>query len=194
VKRRHLAAFGALLVLSGCGTYSLVEAGRVRTSGGRYTIETPIAWSALDTEGVVFWTVDGLRLQMIVYFNGVEDGDPLFDLAPFADSEVKEKAHRFGSEMDAFELRELFVATWSVRKNWEHVEATGLRPVKLGSWPGFRFEFTCMNDEGLEYRGLVTGAVVESRLYMILYQAPRQYYYERYAEQVEAMLRSIRPL
>ena len=71
------------------------------------------------------------------------------------------------------------------------VQASKLRPAQFGSVPGFRFDLTFLSKSGLEMDGLVAAAVIEDKLYLILYTGARIHYYPKYRDHVEQLLASI---
>ena len=176
-------------LLAACATWTLVEGPRVEM-GGVYTVMPAGTWNSRSEGDRVFWTVDGPGLQQLIFFNGIEGGDALFSEAFFASASDKQKRHRFKPSMDFFQIDELVSGTWA-GLDWQRVETKKLRPAPFGPFEGFRLELSCLNPEGLDYRGLVAGAIVEERLYLMVYLATRFHFYDTSLAQVEAILRSI---
>lgn len=71
------------------------------------------------------------------------------------------------------------------------VKATNLRPIQFGKAPGYRFEYTHVSKDGLEMEGLAIGAVLHERLYLIIYEGTRQYYFQKHKLDVEKIIDSV---
>ncbi len=181
---RRLLTPALLLGLAACAQYSAVEAERV-TIGGAYSVDPQIVWSK-STEGKTeIWTVHGPLLQAVVFFKNIEDGDTLYKPRN-SDEDLPE----FDSGMRANEVME-FVVDSMTRRGSQNVEAAKLRPAKFGSEKGFRFDLDYQNDDGLFMQALVCGTVMGDKLQLILYKGAKSYYFPRYRQEVEAILRSI---
>ncbi len=181
---RKLLAPLLLLALAACSQYSAVEAKRV-VIGGAYSVDPQRVWSK-STEGKTeIWTVHGPLLQAVVFFKNIEDGDTLYEPRN-SDEDLPE----FDSGMRANEVME-FVVDSMTRRGSQNVEATNLRPAKFGSQKGFRSDLNYQNDDGLFMQAIVCGAVMGGKLQLILYKGAKSYYFPRYQQEVEAILRSI---
>jgi len=186
--RAAAAAAGALAcaaLVGACAQYTLVGTER-RSVGGAFSVAPQIEWSAFEEGPLDVWTVDGTSLQSVRFATGLEDGASLFRPRG-ADSPMP----AFRSDMTAIEVMELVVESLK-RVGAANVRAHELRPAAFGTLSGFRFDLTLASQEGLEYRGLATGAVGEGRLLLVLFLATREHYFERYRPPVERMLESIR--
>jgi hypothetical protein len=56
---------------------------------------------------------------------------------------------------------------------------------------GFRFDLIYLQRTGLEAQGLVAGAVLKDKLYLILYTGARAHDFPRYRDHVERMIQSV---
>ena len=181
---RILIVLATVLAMNGCAGITLVENKR-QIVAGIYSVEPQINWNRLTEESIEIWTVDGPLLQSIRFFESVDDGESLF---PNQDS--KRKLPVFHDAMTATEIQELVIDTLAALGAVD-IDADNLRPVKLGNLSGFRFELEYQTENGLEQDGLVAGATSNQKLYLILYTGDRSYYYSKYLQHVEAMIRSI---
>ena len=184
---------GLALVLAACSQFTLIEPGRIEV-GGVYTVQPGIAWNRSKAGKRHLWTVDGPLLQDLFFINGLEQGDPLFRGGALARMAGKKKKKPvFSSDMTAIEIKEFIEASF-VLNSYAALKTTRLRPIKFGTAPGFRFEFTYALKEGLEKRGFAVGMVRRKRLHLILYRGTRLYYFGKYEAEVERIIRSIRLL
>jgi hypothetical protein len=64
-------------------------------------------------------------------------------------------------------------------------EGSNLRLFDFGHLPGFRFELSFLNEDGLEIECMALATIYENRLLLILYTGTRLYCFPRYQEGVE---------
>lgn len=180
---RAAHAFLLALFLSGCATYSLVKP--VRTPiGDHYTVEPQIAWSAARSGKYAHWTVDGRLLQQIEFVTGLDDGEPLIP------DKEQHKKQVFRKGMAPSDIMELVVDSLAM-DGAQKLETRNLRPMPFGTQPGFRFEARFVGKDGLEYEGLVAGAAIKDRLYLIQYSGAHAHYFSKHKQHVERMIESI---
>jgi hypothetical protein len=63
--------------------------------------------------------------------------------------------------------------------------------VTVGGEDGFRFDFSYVSEEGLNYNGIAAGAVRDDKLYLVMYIGTTLHYFEKYIEEVDYILKSI---
>ena len=182
---RMLGSFAILGLLVGCVQYNLVTLER-RDLGG-FSVEPQIEWSTIEQGGIEIWTVHGTGLEAIYFADGIEDGDPFFERR-FGESE--KELPLFRSDMTANEAMEFVIDTLSISGAGE-VRAMGLRPNPFGAHEGFRFDIDYLGTTGLDGRGMALGAVIDGKLYLMLYLAPAEHYFDAYGGPVEAMFESL---
>lgn len=184
--KRTIAAFALVMLLTGCATYKLIEPGRTAV-GDLYTVDSQISWSSTRTGKIELWTVDGHSLQAIRFVNGLVDGETLFG----GKRTDNKKMPTFRKHMTISEIME-FVVDSVALQGLQRVESAALRPYEFGNNQGFRFELTYVMSIGLEGQGAVVGAVVQERLYLIMYSGTRAHYYSKHKDHVERIIESIR--
>ena len=181
--KRSATAFTLAMILSSCAQYSLVK--QQRTAVGDLYVEPQIPWSSHSISSKVkVWTVDGPRLERIHFVTGLEEDEVLFE------GKDEEKKPRFHKNMTPSEIMEFVVDSMTLA-GLQKIEATNLRPEKFGTIGGFRFEMSFLSEKGLEEQGFVCGAVVERKLYLIMYSGSKAYYFPKYKDHVERMIESI---
>ncbi|HEX9585323.1 MAG TPA: hypothetical protein VGB36_12550 [Gammaproteobacteria bacterium] len=173
-----------VLLMSACTQYTLVEP-QPQKIGDFYTVAPQIHWSREKQGAIELWTVDGPALQAIRFFSGIEDGESMF---PATGADSKLPSYRSG--MTAIEVEEFVIDTLA-RLGGTDVQAANLRPFQFGRTPGFRFEFTFLTREGLEFEGMAAGAEARDRLYLILYTGARSHYFGKHKNDVERIFESI---
>ena len=163
-------------LLSGCASavFTPVATDGVRVRE-RMEVQTDGDWNRFTPTGVKhreIWTQHGVTLDQLVFFAGVADGVPLDDLAP-----RERKAPKFRASMspeDVVGLVETMLAG-----SGGHFELRTLAPARVSEAPGFRFDFDYTgHDDEVERTGTAIGAIVDGRLYLMMYVAPRGHYYD----------------
>jgi hypothetical protein len=175
-----------VVALSGCAaSWKHVMAGPAKLPGG-LTLQPENDWSAWKYGAVQTWTVHGPSLEAVTIVSGLKDGKSIARPASY-----KDKMPLFRSGMAASEIAELTVETL-LRTGYGKVEIVGVQPDTFAGTPGFRFGMTLVDSNGLEKLGFGTGAVVDGKLYMILYCAPNLHYFDKYKPAVEQLIASAR--
>jgi len=178
----------ALLVLAACQTFNLAESGKSVQLAKAFSITPARDWNLLVNGQVQIWTIDGPILQRMRVFNGIENGKPLVD-ALSADQDKKPPV--FESSMTPIEIRDLFVATIA-RVDQFNLETSELRPEAVADESGFRFEYNYTDKNGVDKRGFVLATIRNDRLYLFDYEAVALYYYDRYLDDAEQLVKSLR--
>jgi hypothetical protein len=173
--------------LAACAPYSLVKSGKDVQVGPVFTVDTPINWSKSENGKVETWTIDGPQLQRLVFFKGVHDGYPLF---PVYGSSGEKEMPVFNSFMNPLEIKE-FIEASLTRSGAHQMVTKDLRPVKMDSLDGFRFEFSYFVESGLKYDGFVVGAKRQDRLLAIMYVGTALHHYGKHLDDAEKVVASV---
>jgi hypothetical protein len=175
----------AVLLLSGCAAYNLVEPHQDEEVCELYSVESGIKWSELARGDVLLWTVDGAELESIRFISEIREGVAIMD--------ITEQKHEtpFRPDMSETELVDAIVDAFSL-SGAQQVEARDLRPAPFGSEQGFRFEVGFTDENGLHKEGAVVGAIVDEALYLIIYTAAKLHYFPKYRDEFEGIVNSIR--
>jgi hypothetical protein len=184
---RLLAALSLLLAaaLSGCATYTLLPAKEREVAPGFY-LTPQVEWSAMRSGDNENWTIHGLGLENVFLAKGIADGMPL--VKP---TDSKEQMPLFRAAMTGSELSELAVETLQ-RRGATDVRVVSARPDVFGGKPGFRADLAMKTSEGLELVGRAAGAVVEGKLYLLLFTAPRVHYFAANEPTIDKVIASAR--
>lgn len=160
-------------LLAGCAApFTRVEQART-TVRERMEVDAVGDWNRYTPPGSrhrEIWTRHGMPLDVLVFFTGVADGDPLNDAAARND-----KLPRFRASMtpeDVVALTENLIAG-----NGGHFELQTLEPHTVAGRPGFGFDFHCtQRGEEIERAGSARGVIADERLWLMIYAAPRGRY------------------
>jgi hypothetical protein len=171
--------------ISGCVAWAKVPAKEIKLSGG-LVVRPENEWSAMKFGATQTWTVHGPTIEAITVVSGLKDGKPIGKPANY-----KDKMPLFRSSMAASEVAEMTVETL-LRQGYGKVELLGVRPETFGGNSGFRFDLDLASASGLAKSGFGAGAVVNGKLYLIVYRAPKLHYFELYKPAVEKLIASAR--
>ena len=183
---RAMAVLALAALASGCATakkgYTLIEP-RVTPIDEAYVIEPGLRWSSESTGKIETWTIDGVALERLVFFKGIEEGEPMIAAAGKDD-----KRPGFHVALTLAEVAEFVVESLYGGR----LTAKDLRPAPFGGSPGFRFELAYYTRDGVNRRALVAGAVLKNRLHVIVYDGTTLYHFEKYRKEAERVIDSIR--
>ncbi|PWE16702.1 hypothetical protein DDZ18_10860 [Marinicauda salina] len=186
---RAIIATAAALTLTACAAGpSLVEPGRY-AGAESYTIALDREWTLMPAGvdrrvTVDYLTVDGPLLNMVFVAGGIEDGEGIV-----RERNEEQPVPAFRSGMSELELAE-FVADSLAALEFHDVETADIRPQDLAGTPGVRMDLAATLESGLVIRGTALAAASDGALDLILFVAPGEHYYEAYADDVEAIMRS----
>lgn len=191
---RFIAVLALALLVAGCTQFTLVQPQRV-TVKDAFSVEPDIAWNKINTSDITgrnrteTWTADGLLLNTLTFFAGIDDGKPLF--VQTAEQEQKNKLPEFRKAMTSTEIMELVESTHVKRATAGALTKTrNLRPEKFAGKDGFRFEMTFVGKDEVERDITVVGTVHNGRLYMIEYQGTHLYHYDLRRAQAERIIQT----
>ena len=171
------------------------ELGTLQTAGSvavfDMQLDTSLAWARIKDpfQHEEIWTIDGMALNSLSIFSGIEPGQHVFMLS-------RERASRpdgpwFRKGMRPEEIRDIIVAALQQQKLL-NVTTDRLRPQSFGGVEGLRFEFAMASAAGLIYKGSAAAVEKDGRLTVLLWKAPAEYYYDRDAAAVSRMLDGMR--
>ena len=120
------------------------------------------------------------------FVNGIDDNESVYK----GSAKAYEKLI-FKKSMIPSEIVDIVIDSLTAVDN-RKIETKNLKPAQFGSHPGFRFELSYVNKEGLEYDGLVIGSVIAGKLYLISYMGTRAHYFPKYKTEVERIIQSIK--
>lgn len=170
--------------------WRLVEAAKPReVVNGALVVIPPDEWNRATgrpTKRTEIWTKDGTTLGELDFWLGVKPGEPLFK----EQSKKKAPLPKFDPNMLPTDLVEFFEDTARTVLGGSLFEVNYVRPATLAGHPGVEFEHTFTGGDEVARRGLVRGAIIGGRLYLINWDAPRLHYYDEHVDEVRAIMDS----
>ncbi|MBA2466080.1 MAG: hypothetical protein H0V46_00545 [Sphingomonas sp.] len=180
----------------GNGYYSLVRVRSVSVGDGSMAVTAPRPWNRTRTSIFAFddvrqvedWTLNGPLLDGISFITGLRNNRWIIRQDRTEDRQVP----RFRSNMSAPEITAMLESFFRVRAGSVDFRTTSLQPRQFLGTNGFQFDFEHLDSDELWRRGRAVGAVVNGRLYLILYDAARAHYYASAIGDFEAIVASAR--
>jgi hypothetical protein len=178
----------ALLLLYGCATpaYTDIQPSQTVAVGDGVSVTPQIEWGKANLAGFggTLWTVDGAGLDALLFFVGVP-GHPLIEV-----KDTKAEPHVYEANMLPEDVAELTAANFG-KLGYQQVKTSNLRPAAFGAGKGFRFDMSYMTAGGLEMNAMALACQRNGRLDLIVFTAPREYYFGHYAPTVEQIFNSV---
>lgn len=185
-----LALVLGLAATPAAAQWRLVKAAEPReVVGGAMIVTAPAEWNRSTdrpTKRTEIWTKDGTTLGELDFWLGVKPGEPLFK----EQSKKKAPLPKFDPNMLPTDLVEFFEDTARTVLGGSLFETTYVKPATLAGNPGVEFEFVYTGSDEVARRGLVRGAIIGGRLYLINWDAPKLHYYDQHIEEVRQIMDS----
>ena len=147
-------------------------------SSSALTVTPKRDWNKLSSspgKNTETWTLDGEELNDVTFFAGIEAGKPLVREA----SKKRKPLPKFTKETLLVEVPELVEGTYRAAKDIATFTVTGAKPDTFLEHDGIRFTFEYVDQDALSRRGEGRATLVNGKLYMAIFAAPRVSYYDR---------------
>ena len=193
----HRTALAALAVFAlaapAMAGNTLIPPGlRVAVAKSAMTVVPSIEWNKLGVRpgrNSESWTQDGDDLNDLTFYGGIEAGRPLF-------REIDKKNQplpKVSATMLITDIPVLLENSYRVALGAASFKVDLVEPLPFAGNKGVRFTYSfSKQNETLQRRGEARGAVIAGKLYLITYEAPGLYYYDRSAAAFRAVAESVR--
>ena len=204
MRKFKLIFASAMLPLSACGgvgsspdmgVYQLVRARPTSVGNGGMEVTPPRPWNRQrrffffdSIRWVEDWTLNGPYLDGITFVSGMPGGEYLVRQRKSDDRQVP----KFRADMTAPEIAAMLESAYRVRGGAVEFKTLSLEPRQFMGYPGFQFDFEHLDSDELWRRGRAVGAVINGRLYLLLYDATRSHYYASALPDFETMANNAR--
>ncbi|TMM48736.1 hypothetical protein [Qipengyuania marisflavi] len=188
--------FIALALAAGLTTpaqagWRLVEKGEERKVAGRMYVTPTEDWNRSTIRPVSrseVWTRDGRELNDLDFFMGIKDGKPLFRET----HRKRAPLPKFDPAMLPTDIVEWYQDTANIVLGGSLFAITEVKPARLAGYDGVHFAFSYTGSDNVERKGEVRAAIIDSRLYLISFDAPSLYYFDRNIGGVRVLMDSAR--
>ena len=187
MKKSLLVSVAAALIFTGCIAWKPVDSKPVTSSSGKYSINLPVGWNVLALGNSQNVTRYGNGLQQLIVSQVKNKG-------AFGTGKNKSDA---GPDMDPRDLCNKLVADMKNTPNHETLEITSVAPAMLSGHAGFRAELTSKRTfqaDGIRYKHLLYGVSNQNGFYILHYEAPLLYYYDKNVAEVEKSVATLKLL
>ena len=175
-------ACALLLVVAGSGTAAANayrEMGKAtNVAGSILSVTPPRDWNRLDAKPGKFaetWTLDGEQLNDVTFYGGVEAGKPLVK----EQDKKRRPLPKFTAATLLIEIPELLEGTYRAYKQIGAFKVTSTRPDRFLNREGVSFTYEYIDRDELPRKGEARAVVVDKKLYMVTFDAPRLHYFDR---------------
>lgn len=171
----------------------LIPAGqRIKVAKSTLTVQPGVEWNKMGARpgrSSETWTLDGDGLNDLTFYGGIEAGKPLF-------REVDKKNRplpQVSSTMLLTDIPALLENSYRVALQTSAVQIDAVEPATFAGAKGVKFTYSFSHqNETLRRRGEARAAMIGGKLYMITYEAPALYYYDRSYEAFRTVAESAR--
>jgi hypothetical protein len=204
--KRIILSIAAAAMLTGCssglggegfglGIYSLVRAQPREVGDGSMAVTPPREWNRTsriwvldDVRQVEDWTLNGPYLDSMSFVTGLRGGRYIIR----QNKRDAQQVPKFRSDMTAPEITSMLESFFRVKAGSIDFRTTGLIPRTFMGYPGFQWDYEHLDSDEVWRRGRAAGAVIDGRLYLILYDAARSHYFNAALADFEAIANSAR--
>ena len=178
----------------GSSGYYLVRVKEQRVGDDSLAVTPPREWNRIaaslfvDIHAVEDWTQNGPYLDGISFVTGLRDGKALVYQRSRDDRQVP----KFRSNMTPPEIAAMIESLFRVRAGTVDFKTISLAPRPFLGTNGFQLDYEHLDSDEVRRKGRAVGAVVDGRLYLILFDAARSHYYNALLPDFEAIVTSAR--
>lgn len=198
MKFLHIVAGISVAFISFAALPTVANAHKLRAKGGTASVAnsdlvvTPNRdWNKLGSKigkSTESWTLDGEQLNDVTFFGGIESGNPLVKER----DKKRDPLPKFGKDMLLIEIPELLEGTYRAYKKIGSFQLLSTEPISFLDHDGVSFQFSYVDDDELTRDGEARASIIDGKLYMIAFEAPRLHYFERAINEFRAIADSAR--
>jgi hypothetical protein len=129
------------------------------------------------------WTLDGEQLNDVTWIGGIAPGEPLvreFD-------RKRKPLPKLTRETLLVELPELLEGTYRSAKDIATFKVTGSASDRFLDHEGIRFTYEYIDNDNLPRKGEARAVLVKGLLYMVSFDAPRLYFFDKSLQDFHAL-------
>ena len=195
--RLALVALALALLLAACQPFTLVPPSRGYEVRNAVEVDVGRPWNRMNPQApgaeqgqVELWTVDGVDLDMLYMFVGIDDGNPLF--VRTAEQLKGDPLPPFRHGMSPNEVMELYEASLARIFQSALVDGRNLAPATVAGQPGVRFDYAFTGKDSIDRHGIAIGTIRSERLYLMAFHGTRIYHFGAFRPEAERIFASAR--
>ena len=177
--------------LSPLNYFQLIRPRPHTVAGGRLIVTPSMEWNRIprgryDIPREENWTLNGPVLDGITFIAGVENDKRIVEQRRKDDRKVP----NFRSDMTPQEIADMIESFYLIRGGSVEFEATAFQPRTFMGQPGFQIDYAHLGGDELRRQGRAVGAIINGRLYLILFDAARMHYFAAGLPEFERIVQS----
>jgi len=190
-RKSVLAAVAAALSLAACSPITLAPAGAYAVGGKSPTVTLDRPWNDMTalwlqrSKKARLLTLDGPELNRLYLTEGLVEGDYIVRPA-----RRESTTPIYADGMSVTEQVE-FVTDSVTALGYERVSTSGVRPVEIAGVRAVRFSLEARTTDGLEIKGIGQILKREGKVYVAVYLAPAEHYFEATRGSAEAAMSAL---
>lgn len=191
---KRVVIFGALCLAFAvpAKAHKIVEPGpRDNIAKGTFSANPSTTWNRLQQKEGKYqeiWTIDGDQLNQILFFGGVPVGEPLLKER----NKKTDPLPKVASNMLLPDIPVLLERTYRTQYGATSMTIGLQEPATFAGMDGIHFEYnyTAIEDE-VERRGEAFAALTDNKLYLVAFEAPSLYYFDRDVKNYHQIVQSL---
>jgi hypothetical protein len=176
----------------GVSAYSPVRVHRVNVGDGSLSVVPPRPWNRRrstffeDIRETEDWTLNGPYLDGISFVTGLKNNKAVI----YQRRSTAQQVPRFRSNMTPPEIAAMIESLFRVKGGAVDFRTLSIEPRSFLGTNGFQFDYEHLDSDELWRKGRAVGAVIDGRLYLVLFDAARSHYYAAALPDFEAVVAS----
>jgi hypothetical protein len=176
----------------GVSAYSPVRVHRVNVGDGSLSVVPPRPWNRRrstffeDIRETEDWTLNGPYLDGISFVTGLKNNKAVI----YQRRSTAQQVPRFRSNMTPPEIAAMIESLFRVKGGAVDFRTLSIEPRPFLGTNGFQFDYEHLDSDELWRKGRAVGAVIDGRLYLVLFDAARSHYYAAALPDFEAVVAS----
>lgn len=191
---RQIAAASAvfLMISSPLAAHKVIEPGlNDKIVKGAFSANPQTRWNRLqqrDGEYQEVWTIDGDRLNRVVFYGGVPVGEPLLKER----DKKRDPLPAVTGNMLLPDIPLLLERTYRTKYGIAIMSIGRQEPATLDGRPAIAFDYTFIDPEyEVETKGEAVAALENRRLYIVSFEAPAVYYFDRDIQKFRDLMKTV---
>jgi hypothetical protein len=191
--RQIVTATAALLMLSSpLAAHKVIEPGlNDKIVKGAFSANPQTRWNRLqqrDGDYQEVWTIDGDRLNRVVFYGGVPVGEPLLKER----DKKRDPLPAVTGNMLLPDIPLLLERTYRTKYGIAIMSIGQQEPATLDGRPAIAFDYTFIDPEyEVETKGEAVAALESGRLYLVAFEAPTVYYFDRDLQKFRDLVKTV---
>lgn len=146
-------------------------------------------WSFRPIKKSEVWTLDGVALNELYFVSGLMPGETLYRNLAKRDRPLPAMT----TGMQLTDIPDFVESSIRVALKTSIFRVTNVEPVRFAGANGVRFMYEyAVEDSPLLHKGIASGTIVSNQLYLIAFNAPGVFYFDRDRPKAEAVMASAR--